>query len=75
MLDIEPCVADGLETEDGRRLRVVYPGRLSGLAGPDFRDTVLETEAGELITGDVELHVDAPDWYRHRFRMPGFPPD
>ena len=58
-------LADGLQTEDGRRLRVVYPGRLSGLAGPDFRDTVLETESGELITGDVELHVDAPDWYRH----------
>ena len=58
-------LADGLRTEDGRRFRVVYPGRLSGLAGPDFRDTVLETEAGELITGDVELHVDAPDWYRH----------
>ncbi len=58
-------LAEGLETEDGRCLRVVYPGRPSGLAGPDFRDTVLETETGELITGDVEIHVDALDWYRH----------
>ena len=58
-------LAEGLEAEDGRRFRVVYPGRPSGLAGPDFRDSLIETDTGELLFGDVELHVDAPDWYGH----------
>ena len=56
---------DGLLTEDGRRFRVVYPGRPSGRAGPDFRDSVLATEDGRLVTGDVELHVEAPGWRSH----------
>ena len=55
----------GLKTEEGTPFRVVYPGRPGGPAGPDFLDSVIETPAGERITGDVELHVDAPDWYRH----------
>ena len=56
---------DGLLTEDGRRFRVVYPGRPSGRAGPDFRDSVLATDDGRLVTGDVELHVEAPGWRSH----------
>ena len=56
---------DGLLTEDGRRFRVVYPGRPSGRAGPDFRDSVLATDDGKLVTGDVELHVEAPGWRSH----------
>ena len=55
----------GLRTEQGAPFRVVYPGRPGGPAGPDFLDSVIETPDGERITGDVELHVDAPDWYRH----------
>ena len=56
---------DGLLTEDGRRFRVVYPGRPSGRAGPDFRDSVLAAEDGRLVTGDVELHVEEPGWRSH----------
>ena len=56
---------DGLLTEDGRRFRVVYPGRPNGRAGPDFRDSVLATDDGRLVTGDVELHVEAPGWRSH----------
>ena len=56
---------DGLLTEDGRRFRVVYPGRPNGRAGPDFRDSVLATDDGKLVTGDVELHVEAPGWRSH----------
>ena len=64
-----PSLLEGLFTEDGRRFRVLYPGRASGRAGPDFRDSVIETESGELLTGDVEVHVDAPDWYSHRHNV------
>jgi hypothetical protein len=59
-------MADGLITEDGRRFRIVYPGRPSSRPGPDFVDAVLTTEDGTRVVGDVELHLRAPDWYHHR---------
>ncbi len=58
-------LVDALVTRDGRRLRVVYPGRQSAAAGPDFRDAVLLTEDGNTLSGDVELHTEAPGWYSH----------
>jgi hypothetical protein len=58
-------LSHGLKTEQGTPFRVLYPGRPGGPAGPDFLDSVIETPGGERVTGDVELHVDAPDWYRH----------
>ena len=66
-------LSDGLVTEDGRRLRVLYPGTPNRRAGPDFRGAVLADEAGERIVGDVELHLSAPDWYSHgHHRDPGY---
>ena len=58
-------LADALITEGGRRLRVIYPGRQSSGAGPDFRDAVLLNEDGSTLTGDIELHTTAPGWYHH----------
>ena len=63
------ALSDGLQSQDGRRFWVVYPGRLSSRAGPDFRDSVIATETGELLTGDIELHVDASDWNSHRHHL------
>ena len=57
---------EGLVTQDGRHLRVMYPGRPNHRAGPDFHDAIIADEAGELLRGDVELHLNAPDWYAHR---------
>ena len=56
----------GLESEDGRKFKIIYPGRPGGASGRDFRDALIEGESGERVTGDVELHLAAPDWYRHR---------
>ena len=61
-----PTLRHGLVTQDGRRLRVIYPGRPNHRAGPDFHDAIIANEAGELLRGDVELHLNAPDWYGHR---------
>lgn len=58
-------LADALITEGGRRLRVIYPGRPSARAGPDFRDAILLEEDGSALRGDIELHTSAPDWYSH----------
>ncbi len=56
----EPLVA-----QNGRRFRVLYPGRRSARAGPDFRDAILRCDDGRRVVGDVELHLRAPDWYGH----------
>ena len=58
-------LADTLITEAGERMRVIYPGRRSAQAGPDFRDAVLITEEGREVHGDVEIHTSAPGWYSH----------
>ena len=58
-------LADALITQGGERLRVIYPGRPSARAGPDFRDAVLQDDDGKTITGDIELHTTAPGWYAH----------
>ena len=52
-------------TGAGRRLRVIYPGRASAAAGPDFRDALLAVEGMGLVRGDVEIHVNQRDWERH----------
>ena len=58
-------LANVLVTESGDCLRVIYPGRPSARAGPDFRDAVFQTEDGRTVSGDVEIHLTAPGWYSH----------
>ena len=60
-----PALADGLVGQDGSHFRVAYPGRPNPRAGPDFVDAVITTDRGDVISGDVELHLRAPDWYGH----------
>jgi hypothetical protein len=50
---------------DGRTFRVIYPGRASTTAGPDFRDAVLVEEGLGVVRGDVEIHVTHGDWESH----------
>lgn len=52
-------------TMDGRRVRVVHPGKWNLLGGPDFRDARLRFDDGPEITGDVEVHRRAADWDAH----------
>ena len=54
-----------LRAGDGRRFRVVYPGRVGIDAGPDFRGAVIEEEGVGLVRGDVEVHVRQRDWDAH----------
>lgn len=58
-------LTDTLITEAGERMCVIYPGRRSAGAGPDFRDAVLITGEGRKVHGDVEIHTSAPGWYSH----------
>ncbi len=51
-------------TDAGERLQVIHHGRLSSINGCDFRDAVFTID-GEMITGDVEVHVKSSQWYEH----------
>lgn len=57
----------------GRPLTVVFRGWPNRGPGPDFRQAILADGAGNLIRGDVELHVAAGDWSAHgHHRDPGY---
>ena len=53
-----------LETTDGRRVKVLYPGRPAPGHGPDFRDAVLAID-GAPVRGDVEVHRAPSGWQAH----------
>jgi hypothetical protein len=46
-------------------LTVIFRGFPSDAGGPDYQDAILSVEGRRLLTGDVEFHVNAGDWYRH----------
>ncbi len=56
---------DDLATASGKRLEIVEPGRWNTARGPDFLDARIRL-AGEIFQGDIEIHVNAADWMRHR---------
>jgi len=64
--------ADGLRgplrLEDGRALRVIFPGVPGGGSGPDFRGAVLDA-GGDILRGAVELHLLAGGWRAHRHHL------
>src|SRR4030042_1309170 len=55
--------AEFTSTQD-ELLNVIYPGRINGDNGPDFRDAVILNKL-RLTKGDVEVHVRSSDWYSH----------
>lgn len=54
-----------LQTTCGLPFKLVYPGRRTGEAGPDFHDAILALADGSLLRGDVELHLDSGGWQQH----------
>ncbi|CAN5167672.1 hypothetical protein BH23BAC3_BH23BAC3_29750 [soil metagenome] len=54
-----------LQTECGRALQIVDPGKQNHGAGPDFSGSVIRMEGAELH-GDVELHIHPQGWVQHR---------
>ena len=54
-----------MKTVDGRRVQVLDPGRLNTDAGPDFFNAKVIID-GQKWAGDIEIHVRASDWHRHR---------
>ena len=54
-----------LSTADGRRVRVLYPGRRNGGPGPDFRDAMIQVDKAPPQRGDVEVHLTDSGWREH----------
>src|SRR3989338_5467510 len=57
---------DGLYTEDGLRLEVLSPGRWNSEGGPDFKSGEILLEGKGLVKGNIEVHVYASDWTKHK---------
>lgn len=53
-----------LRTTEAQIVEVVNPGDYNRDGGPDFRRATLRL-AGKIQQGDVELHLDANDWFGH----------
>lgn len=60
----QQAVGKELPSMQGEPLNVVYPGRINGDSGPDFRDAVIG-DGFRLTKGDVEVHVRSSGWYDH----------
>ena len=64
----QQLVGKELFSTENELFRVIYPGRRNGDKGPDFRDAVIVNES-HLMKGDVEVHVETRDWYKHRHHV------
>lgn len=53
-----------LETEDGKPIRIIYPGMVSNDRGADFVDAVIHF-GGKQQRGNVEIHVNSSGWWEH----------
>jgi hypothetical protein len=60
----QQAVGKQLPSSQGEPVGVIYPGRINGDHGPDFRDAVIVNKS-RLTKGDVEVHVKSSDWYSH----------
>ena len=49
----------------GRSIDVVYPGRRTGLAGPDLQDAIVSIDGGPVRRVDVEVHLHEASWEQH----------
>ncbi len=49
----------------GRSIEVVYPGRRTGLAGPDLQDAIISLDGGPVRRVDVEVHLHEASWEQH----------
>jgi hypothetical protein len=60
----QQVVGKKLTSTEDEPVSVIYPGRINGDNGPDFRDAVIVNKS-HLTKGDVEVHVKSSDWYSH----------
>lgn len=56
--------SDGLQTSEGKPLRIISPGWWNRAEGPDFKGA--QVAFGDTVrTGEIEIHLDHGAWTRH----------
>jgi hypothetical protein len=65
ILAVKQLLGKQLYAEQGKQLNIVYLGKRERSNGPDFQGTLILNSSGQLIKGDIEVHIYASDWYRH----------
>jgi hypothetical protein len=58
-------MTSALVTTTGLPVRVVFRGTWSHGFGPDFAGAMLEINSRQVVTGSIEIHLNASDWVRH----------
>ncbi|NJK86300.1 MAG: DUF2851 family protein [Bacteroidales bacterium] len=53
-----------LNTSEGEEISIIHFGEQNRDAGPDFINARLKI-AGTVWAGNVEVHLNSSDWYRH----------
>ncbi len=56
--------SDSLVTPDGCAVQIIRRGQKNVDNGPDFKHALIRI-GSQLFEGDVELHLEASDWYAH----------
>jgi hypothetical protein len=54
-----------LDTDESETLQVIHPGTFNQNQGPDFLNATIKLGTTTWV-GNIELHVKASDWNRHR---------
>ena len=57
-------IKSNLRAKDGRKIEIINTGQWNNDAGADFLNAVIKID-GEIIKGDVEVHVQNTDWKIH----------
>jgi len=57
-----------LRTTEAQAVEVIEPGEYNRDAGPDFRRATIRL-GDKILQGDIELHLDANDWFKHRHHL------
>lgn len=66
----EHCLWAGFEqrTTDGRAVEILSVGEHNRDAGPDYSHARVRIDGREWV-GNIEIHVNASDWFRHRHHL------
>lgn len=55
-------------TTDGEPIEIISVGQYNTHAGPDFTNAHIRINGQDWV-GNIEIHVNAADWYKHRHHM------
>lgn len=60
----KPFLFNGIKTNPNEAIEIIDPGEHNRNAGPDFFNAKVKI-GNTLWVGNVEMHIDASDWYVH----------